>query len=112
MSFNLGTILKMSSAIKNPGQAINVALGFLSKKNPKLADNIKMMINSGKNPSVAIKEFAQKGEINVNQLNELKGLYKQLNKMGLKQQVPDSVWLEAENSIRSNNNNTNFSGGF
>lgn len=44
----------------------------MSKKNPEKANQLKLMISSGKNPEQALMEFAQKREISMEQLNELK----------------------------------------
>lgn len=85
----------------------------MSKKNPEKANQLKLMISSGKNPEQAIMEFAQKGEISMEQLNELKQGYSLASKLGLKQKVPKSVWDKAEQAIkRAQSNPTPKNGGF
>lgn len=110
--FNLSKIVKVANSLANPKQGIDTLLTELGKKDPQHATLLRTMINSGKSPQDAIKEFASRGDVTVDQLNDLKQGYSLLNKLGLKHKVPASVWKEAEAAIRSGSNNSSNNSGF
>lgn len=58
------------------------------------------MIKRGDDPATAIRQFAQEGKINSQQLDELEQVYQMARKMGLKKFcIPDSVWQEARQAL-------------
>lgn len=107
MNFNIGKIVQMANMIKNPQQAINLLLDKFSKNNPQMANMIKQAINSGKNPKTVIMEQAKSGNITLDNLNQLKQYYGMAQKLGLAKKVPNNVWVEAENAIKSGINGSN-----
>lgn len=109
MPINLSTILNVASTIFSPKQALSKALSILAGKNPNAANMIQGMIKSGKNPADAMREFAQQGQIDANQLGQIKDIYKKLKLMGFKNfSVPDNVWQEAEQALNSKINPRRF----
>lgn len=111
-NFNMKNIVKVANSLSNPKQAINTLLGEMGKKNPQQANMLRTMINSGKSPQDAIRDFASKGDVTLEQLNDLKRGYAILNKLGLKHKVPQSVWKEAEDAIKSGASNQQSSNRF
>lgn len=104
MNFNMGSIgkiVQMANMVKNPQQAINMLLDNFGKKNPQMAKTIRQAINSGKNPKQFIMEQAKSGKITMENLNQLKQYYGMAQKLGLAKNVPNNVWQEAENAIKS-----------
>lgn len=101
MNFNLGNIVQMANAIRNPKQAINMLLNKFGEKNPQVANSIRSAINSGKNPKEFIMEQARSGNITLENLNQLKGYYNMAQKLGLYKKIPNSVWAEAESAIKN-----------
>ena len=109
MGINFGQIknmVKLINGIKNPKQGLSMAADMLSQKNPQLGNLIKNAISSGKDPKAFITESDKNGQITLNQLDDLKQLYTLASSMGLSMKVPDTVWKDAENSIRLGSNNT------
>lgn len=112
---NLSKLVALMNGIKNPKEGLNMAVNMLMKKNPQMGNLVQMAINSGKNPKDFITESARNGQININQLKQLKQLYGMASTMNLSHKVPDSVWQEAENAIKlgsqiTNNSPTQMSG--
>lgn len=112
MKFDLGNLVKMANTFSNPKQAINMLLAKMEKTNPSKAKMLKTMYNSGKSPATAIRESAKNGEINIEQLEQLKNFYYMGKKLGLKINVPKSVWVEAENAIKNAKPKNNSINGF
>lgn len=108
---NIKKLLNIANSVSNPKQGITMLLDEMAKKNPEKAKQLKFMISSGKNPEQAIMEFAQKGEINLDQLRELKQGYSLASKFGLKHKVPQTVWDKAEKAIKSVDQSGNSSRG-
>lgn len=102
---NMSSLIKLANGIKNPNEAINMALDFLYKKNPEAGNIVKNLMKS-KDAKSSIIESAQKGYINIEQLKKLKTFYGMASKMGLSKKVPDNIWKEAEDAINSASNNT------
>lgn len=109
---SIDKLIKVANGLTNPKQAIDVLLSAMDKKNPGAANTIRKMMRSGKNPAEALKESAAQGTINLEQLKELKATYKIARNMGLKMNVPNNVWNEAEAAIRSINSTDNGFTGF
>lgn len=101
MNFNLGNLVKIANSISNPQQGLNLLLNQFAKSNPKMANEIRQAINSGKNPKAFIMEQARSGKITLDNLNDLKKYYNMAQRFGLTKKVPQNVWNEAENAIKS-----------
>lgn len=110
MKFDITNLVKMANAMTDPKQAINLLLEKMEKTNPEKAKMLKSMYSSGKNPAVVIKESAEKGEISLKQLDDLKNYYALGRKFGLKMNIPKNVWIEAENAIKNAKPNNTFNG--
>ena len=103
MSFNISAInkvLSIAKTIKSPKALLNKALDELSKKNPKAGALIRNAIANGKDPKSFIVEQAQSGTISLKNLETLKQYYALAQNFGLSQNIPDTVWQEAEQAIR------------
>ena len=105
---NMGQLIAIAKKYKtDPQGAINEGLALLEKKNPKGAETIRNALRSGKPPQQVLKEESSKGNINANDLNTIKSMYKEFSN-DIPEKVPDSVWNTAEKAV--NPNNKGFSG--
>lgn len=103
---NLGTILNMAKDISSPEQAGRKALLELEKKDPVSARMLCNMIYNGKSPESALREFAQSGKIDRQQLTKIHTTYDMLKKLGLKINISNKVWNDVDNIINSQNLST------
>lgn len=110
MKFNIANVVKIANTITNPKEAVNVMLDKMEKTNPGKAKMLRSLYASGKNPNIVLRESAEKGEITMEQLNELKSYYTMAKKLGLKVNIPNNVWKEAENAIKSAKKDNTFVG--
>lgn len=110
---NIRQILDLTKSITNPKEAIRFTLLEMEKRDPHRARSIAKLISMGEKPTTAIKEAAQRGELNQQQLNKLKDGYKYLKGLGIKITVPNETWEEVSKIISENSqgsNSTTFSG--
>lgn len=107
MKFNISKLIKIANSVVNPKQGAQMLLQEMAKKSPDKANAISAMMSNGKNPTEAIQEFASKGDVTIDQLNQLKSMYGMARKFGLKHNVPESVWKDAEKAIKNKSNNFN-----
>ena len=105
---NLKNVFNIVSSIKNPQQAIDM---MLSKMPNNQSQMLRELMNS-KSPQQALTEMAQQGKINIQQLNEAKNYYNLAKKFGIKINIPNEVWTQAEQAINSNSINAGPSTGF
>lgn len=111
-------VISLAKGITSPKQAVFSALQLMEKKNPQQARLLAKVVASGKSPTEAIAEFARNGELNLQQLDTLKGAYNKARGVGLKLNVPEEVWSEARQIISSNQNSPDapsiatYKGGF
>lgn len=105
---NLKDVFNIVASIKNPKQAIDM---MLSKMPGSQSQMLRELMNS-KSPQQAITEMAKQGKINIQQLNEAKNYYSLAKKFGVKINIPDEVWTQAEQAITSNSLNTGPNQGF
>lgn len=101
MSFNWKNALSILNAFSSPKQAVNWLLDKGAKKDPQLTSSLKRMINSGEDPSKVLTQMASEGQINLQQLAQIKNYYNVARKLGFKHQIPNDVWIKAEQAIRS-----------
>ena len=101
MAFNWKTVLSVLNAFTSPKQAINWMLERGSKKDPQLVANLKRMINSGEDPSKVLVQLSSEGQIALQQPAQIKNYYNVARKLGFKHQIPNEVWMKAEQAIRS-----------
>ena len=99
---NLSDLYKQFKGLRNMKEVGKQALIELEKKDPTTARMLCSMIYGNKSPSEAMKEFAQSGKINVKHLDKIHAAYNTLKRLGLKINVPDSAWLEAEQVVSGN----------
>ena len=105
---NLKEVFNIVASIKNPKQAIDM---MLSKMPGNQSQMLRELMNN-KSPQQAITEMARQGKINIQQLNEAKNYYSLAKKFGVKINIPDEVWTQAEQAINSNSLNTGPNQGF
>jgi hypothetical protein len=100
MSFNWNKLVNIANGLTSPKQTINMLLNQIAKKDKTKAEILRKMINDGRNASDVLVEISSKGEISLDQLSEIKKIYNVLRKLGLKQQIPNEIWINAEQAIR------------
>ena len=99
-------ILKLFGNIGSPNQLKET---LLSKLPPEQREMIKGMMASGKDPREALMESAKSGKINLQELNQARGMFKTMKMFGIRNiQIPAETWDEAEKIIRSSARNTKF----
>lgn len=99
---NLNKLLQLSQNIHSVKDIGELALKELEKKDPKTARTLAAIIYSGKDPSTVIKEFAYNGVISSKHLYTIKNSYGMLKKLGLKIDIPETIWTDVENALSVN----------
>lgn len=100
MKFDLMKAISMANSLKNPKEAIGMALNMLAKKNPQMAGTISKMIKSGDDPVKAIEKFSKEGSIKSDDLKKMKSIYGMAKKAGFKKfDVPKETWDKAEKAL-------------
>jgi hypothetical protein len=99
---NLSDVYKQLQGLSSVKDVGKKALLELEKKDPATARMLCSMIYGKQSPAQALKQFAQSGRINIKQIDKIHTAYNMLKKLGLKLNVPDSMWLEAEQVISGN----------
>lgn len=67
--------------VNNLGSIFNpqtMALNLLQKKNPQMANMIRDYMQKGVDPNVILKQEIERGNLNMNQLNQIKSMSNQL----------------------------------
>lgn len=101
MSLDWRSIMKIVGSLGSPKQAVTFLFDKLAGKDAKLAASLKQMYLSGEDPAKVLSQYASEGKITLTQLKKVKECYQIARKLGMKQQIPQSEWVKAEQAIRN-----------
>jgi hypothetical protein len=96
---------------------VNYLLDRIPPEKADIAKVLRRMIKNGEDPAKVLIPLAKSKKIDLQKLSQIKNYYNIARKFGLKHQVPNEIWIQAEQAIRTgmknkNTNTNNNSNGF
>lgn len=80
---------------------------MLSKLPPDKANMLRVMMNNNEDPMKVLGDAARKGEITLQNLNEMREIYQMARKFGIRKiTITDEQFNQLEHIIKSNSSNT------
>lgn len=80
---------------------------MLNKLPPDKANMLRTMMQNNEDPIKVLSESVRKGEITLQNLNEMKDIYKTARKLGIRKfTITDEQFNQLEQIIKSNSSNT------